>query len=218
MEVARLVQEYYKPKLSVIVQRFKFNSRHQENGESISVFLAELRNLSQDCEFGPTLDEMLRDRLVCGTSNEKIQKRLFSEPKLTLKRALELALAIEMAEKDVADLNYKAPNIEESVNKMHINKPPKVNTGNPRKYHRDPALEKSSQCPHCNGLHEYESSACYYENARCYSCGRKDHISCVCHNKGKAQNPQGPQGTHHLIEKTGNLMRGRIRNPMNFML
>ena len=82
--MAKLVQDHYKPKPSVIVERFKFNTRCQQQGETISVFLAELRRLSENCEFGATLDEMLRDRLVCGARDNKIQRRLMAEPKLTL--------------------------------------------------------------------------------------------------------------------------------------
>jgi len=37
---------------------------------------------------------MLRDRLVCGVEVATIQKRLLAEPKLTLKRATEIAMAI----------------------------------------------------------------------------------------------------------------------------
>ena len=83
-DMAKLVQEHFKPKPSVIVERFKFNTRGQQQGETISVFLAELRRLSENCEFGATLDEMLRDRLVCGASDDKIQRRLLAEPNLTL--------------------------------------------------------------------------------------------------------------------------------------
>ena len=83
-DMAKLVQEHFKPKPSVIVERFKFNTRGQQQGETISVFLAELRRLSENCEFGATLDEMLRDRLVCGASDDKIQIRLCAEPNLTL--------------------------------------------------------------------------------------------------------------------------------------
>ena len=61
-DLAKLVQDYYMPKPSAIVQRFKFNTRSQQSGESILVFLAELRRLSEHCEFAATLDEMLRDR------------------------------------------------------------------------------------------------------------------------------------------------------------
>ena len=57
-DLAKLVQDYYKPKLSLIVERSKFNTRCQQQGELISVFLAELRRLSENCKFGATLDEM----------------------------------------------------------------------------------------------------------------------------------------------------------------
>ena len=50
---------------------------------------------------------MLRDPIVCGARDNKIQRRLLAEPKLTLKRALDLAIAIETSEKDVLDLQKK---------------------------------------------------------------------------------------------------------------
>ena len=103
-ELAKLVQDHYMPKPSAIVQRFKFNTRSQQPGENIAMFLAELRHLTEHCEFGTTLDEMLRDRLVCGFRDIRIQRRLLAEPKLTLKRSLDLALAIEAAEKDVSEI------------------------------------------------------------------------------------------------------------------
>ena len=83
-DMAKLVEEHFKPKPSVIAERFKFNSRDQQQGETISVFLTELRRLSENCKFGATLDEMLRDRLVCGASDDKIQICLRAEPNLTL--------------------------------------------------------------------------------------------------------------------------------------
>ena len=50
------------------------------------------------------LDEMLRDRLVCGIADSRVQCRLLAEPDLTLKTALELAQAHEMAEKGTQQL------------------------------------------------------------------------------------------------------------------
>ena len=90
------------------------------------MFLAKLRRLSEHCEFGITLDEMLRDRLVCGVRDIRIQRRLLAEPKLTLKRALDLALAIEAADKDVSEIQ-KADGYggDASVNKVDV----KVNKG-----------------------------------------------------------------------------------------
>lgn len=119
-DLAKLVQVHYKPKPSVIVERFKFNTRRQQPGETISMFLAELRRLSENCEFGATLEEMLRDRIVCGASDNKIQRRLLAEPKLTLKRALDLAIAIETSEKDVLDLQKNNAQEGGLVKKMEM--------------------------------------------------------------------------------------------------
>ena len=47
---------------------------------------------------------MLRDRLVCGVRDIRIQRRLLAEPKLTLKRALDLSLAIEAEDKDASEI------------------------------------------------------------------------------------------------------------------
>ena len=96
-QLVKLVKEHYHPAPSVILQRFKFGSRKQKPGESIATFVSELRRLSEHCNYGQALDEMLRDRVVCGIANARLQQCLLAEPDLTLKKAVELAQAQEMA-------------------------------------------------------------------------------------------------------------------------
>ena len=50
---------------------------------------------------------MLRDRLVCGIANEAVQRRLLAEPKLTYEKAVELALSMETAARNVTELKPK---------------------------------------------------------------------------------------------------------------
>ena len=52
--------------------------------ESVQEFVARLRQLSRDCKFESFLDEMIRDRLVCGGNSDFIQRRLLAEAELTL--------------------------------------------------------------------------------------------------------------------------------------
>ena len=47
------------PPPSEIVQRYKFNSRIRQDGESVAVYVSELRALAQYCNFGETLESML---------------------------------------------------------------------------------------------------------------------------------------------------------------
>ena len=50
------------------------------------------------------LDEMLRDRLVCGINNSAVQKRLLVETDLTLVKAILVAQAAEIADTGVKEL------------------------------------------------------------------------------------------------------------------
>ena len=47
------------PPPSEIVQYYKFNSRVRQDGESVAVYMSELRALAQYCNFGETLEVML---------------------------------------------------------------------------------------------------------------------------------------------------------------
>ena len=95
---------HYNPTPSPIVQRFKFNSRMRQQSENVATFVTALKQLTEHCVFGAALDDMLRDRLVCGIGDGKIQRRLLAESELTFKKAFELAQAMETADRDARDL------------------------------------------------------------------------------------------------------------------
>ena len=87
-QLVSLMQEHQHPRSSVILQRFKFGSRKQKSGESTANFVSDPRRLSEHCNFGDTLEDMLRDRIICGITNGRLQRRLLIESDLTLKRTL----------------------------------------------------------------------------------------------------------------------------------
>ena len=106
--IVEAASKHFNPKPSSIVQRFRFNSRIQKEGESVAEFVAQLRQLSEHCQFGDTLNDMLRDRIVCGINDQRIQRRLLAESDLTLAKAMELSLAMESADKDADTLKAGA--------------------------------------------------------------------------------------------------------------
>ena len=93
-----LVTKHHDPRPSVIVQRYRFNTRNRRGGESIPTYVAEFRHLSEHCNFGTSLNEMLHDQIACGIEDTKIQRRLLAEPELTFDKAFELAQASESAQ------------------------------------------------------------------------------------------------------------------------
>ena len=100
-ELLQKLEQYYSPRPSEIVQRFGFHTCFRKPDEAIASFIARLHSLSEHCTFGDSLEDMICDRLVCGISEETIQKHLFAESKLTYKKAVELALGLETADKNV---------------------------------------------------------------------------------------------------------------------
>ena len=122
----KLVKDHLTPQPSSIVQRFKFNSRSQQDTETVAQFVAELKKLSEYCEFGDSLDNMLRDRLVCGLRDVKVQRRLLAEGKLTFAKAFELAQVAELTDKNVADL--QRPQTPEAVHAVKRSGSPPQNS------------------------------------------------------------------------------------------
>ena len=96
-ELVEVVMNHCNPTLSEIVERFKFHTRFRRPGESVAMYVSELRLLVRFCKFRSSLEDMLRDRIVCGINDDTIQKRLLAEAKLTYTKALELAQGLETA-------------------------------------------------------------------------------------------------------------------------
>ncbi len=107
-DIVKVLKDHCAPKPLVIAERFHFHRRNQQNGGSIAEYIAELQKLALHCGCGDYLDQVLRDRLVCGLLSESIQKRLLAEAELTLARALSLSQGgMEAATKNTQSLKVK---------------------------------------------------------------------------------------------------------------
>ena len=98
-QLCQVLETHLAPKPLIIAERFRFHKRNQKPGETISEYCVAIQKLSEHCEFGTTLNDTLRDRLVCGLANEHIQRKLLVEADLTHDRAKAVALAAETATK-----------------------------------------------------------------------------------------------------------------------
>ena len=72
-EIVKRVESHFHPKPSPLFKQYEFNGRKQRPGETIAEFTAALRKIAQDCEYGAVLGEMLRDRLVFGVADKRLQ-------------------------------------------------------------------------------------------------------------------------------------------------
>ena len=203
-ELVDLATRHYNPKPSPIVKRFEFNSRSQKEGESIAVFVAQLRKIAEHCDYGAVLSDMLRDRLVCGTSNKGIQRRLLLQAHLTFDRAMEIALAAEAAEKDLERLtgdkdHDKTPSEGPPTTQIPVytvgRQRNQRNNTQRRRSEGSPAAGKSG-CYRCGGSHKPTSCPC--KDYVCHYCKKKGHIAKVCLKRDKSN----PEQAHSVKDQS----------------
>ena len=180
-----VLQNYFSPAPSVTVQRYKFHSRNQNPGESVASYVAELKSIGEHCKFaaptsGTLLEEMLRDRLVCGIRDSRIQRRLLQENSLTFQTAFETAQAMELAARDINDIQsrpHNRPSSSSLQEPVHL----------VRKHTKPPT------CHRCGGQHL--APQCKFLDAICRACGKKGHIAKVCRSSGKSHGHTNQKAT-----------------------
>ena len=103
------------------------------------------------------LNDTLRDRLVCGLSNEAAQKRLLTERTLTLEKALDVSVTMEMASKEAQQLNATGRVHQLVSDKTYVQGP----------------------CFRC-GKSGHLSATCWAKELDCHKCGKKGHVERAC--------------------------------------
>lgn len=219
-ELIKFASDHYAPAPTVSVQRYLFNTRCRRSGETVAAYIAELRRISEHCNYGDTLSEMLRDRLVCGINDSTTQRRLLSEKDLTLDKAHEIAQSIETAEHNARDLDkprhvdvnavgreerYQAPRrsfrppTRPPPTRLPSTRLPPTATLN------RPSLPPSP-CPRCAGQHW--ARTCPFRTAVCHACGKQGHIQRRCPSRRGVQPHREaphkpPCDTHYVTTQVG---------------
>ena len=138
---------------------FRFHSKTCREGESVSAFVAELRKLSEHCNFGDELQKALRDRIIAGNNDEAIQRKLLSEAELTYEKAVEIAHGVETAGAHMRELKSSNKPIKtEPVNKMYVQR----DSGTKKVERQD----KSSPCYRC-GTEGHSPRDCRFRTTEC---------------------------------------------------
>ena len=197
-DLVKILQDHYDPNPSPIVQCFKFNSRVRGPDETVAKYVAALRALAEHCFYGDILDDMLRDRLVCGVQQDSIQQRLLAEKDLTYQKALELATAMEAAAQGSQDMK-RASGFSHATNQgIHWNS----SKDGRKKYSPADSIPRSKQqkgrsskltCYHCGG--EHQANVCKFIETECFHCKKRGHIAKVCRAK---QGSKHSKQTNHL--------------------
>lgn len=165
-EIINVVKSHLQPQPSEVTERFKFNLRSQNEGETVNQFVASLRRLSEHCNFGNFLDDAIRDRMVCGLSSRQIQERLLTEKLLTVAKAIEIASGMETAERNA--IRFHEPGTPKSEVLGLVKRNREQNYG-----------RQDCPCFRC-GKTNHTSNDCFFSESKCFRCGETGHIMPMC--------------------------------------
>ncbi|XP_063619124.1 uncharacterized protein LOC134791960 [Cydia splendana] len=89
--------KYFLPTKNLTMERHKFFMRNQLEGETTEQYTFELKRLAKTCEFGDLNDDLIKDRLICGLTEDALRERLLRECDLTLTKAMDISRIAEMS-------------------------------------------------------------------------------------------------------------------------
>jgi hypothetical protein len=64
--------DHFEPLKSEVFERFKFLRRHQLPGESFDSWIVCLRGMAKGCNYGTSVESVLRDQVVLGVADSQI--------------------------------------------------------------------------------------------------------------------------------------------------
>ncbi len=97
--IITVLEEYCIPKKNEIIDVFKFITCKQKDGEPFDTFLANLRCLVKNCDFGDQEAKLMKAQIALGISSRETQERLLRD-NATLEEIWYTILKFEMT------LNY----------------------------------------------------------------------------------------------------------------
>ena len=155
-------------------ERYKFNVRNQETGESIDTYVAELRRMVKPCNYGGLEEGLLRDRIVLGITDDAVRRRLLQTPKLTLTQAVTAVKAHEATARQMSSITSHNSSEVQTVRQRQKYGP----SHGVRQQTRAPPSQRA--CKFCGKRHEFRKEMCPAWGKQCQACGSKNHFAIKC--------------------------------------
>lgn len=180
---------YFIPRRNVIFERFKFNTRIQQPGESVDCFITALHSLAEHCNYGELKDELIRDRIVVGIQDMKVSERLQLQKDLTLNDAILTVRQAELQSSQNKILRSECKGYEVAAVKQNNKEQSKhwVKSkpidGKSVQDRYEKRGNQQNKCYYCGSVKCRDKSRCPARNSSCRSCSKKGHWSIACRNK-----------------------------------
>ncbi|KAM7293666.1 uncharacterized protein ISCGN_023264 [Ixodes scapularis] len=176
--VKQRFKEHFHPKVNHAYERYRFNQMKQKEGETFNEFLTAARLQAKKCKFGELTDELLRDRIIVGITNDDVRERLLSDPTVDLQKAVNLCKASEQASQQLKEIANKETKTVDAVTKKTKQLPRKKTVAETKEQAPANSGMARKACSFCGGFHRPKECPAYGKT--CNKCQKKGHFAAVC--------------------------------------
>lgn len=157
-----------------IAERALFYATTQNPSEASSDFFSRLKKQAEYCNFGVSLNDMLRDRLVLGCRSIEARKRLLQMEPLTLKTVQDTLLMFEAVESARANVLQTGSSIDNVRTTRQYKPKPTGSASKPF------ANSDGKPCARCGKSRCPGKRQCVAFGKKCSNCGKFNHFHSVC--------------------------------------
>lgn len=180
-DVLEAFDEYFQPKQNEVINSYNFNKRSQDQGETFDNFYTDLRKLMKNCMYGSMEDRILRDRIVIGVQDVKVQEKLLSIKNLTLDQAVDICRSVEMSRQHVKHISKQA-----GMEAFEVKAEQHPQQNSRAKYNQNnktmqPFTKTFYKCFKCNTVHGARNCPAFGKT--CNNCKKLGHFAVGCKAK-----------------------------------
>jgi hypothetical protein len=172
--------------VNVTYERYVFNKRTQENGESFDIFLGDLRRMARSCQFEGVCDSMIRDRIVVGVRDDATRHKLLQQRDLTLARAIDICKASEAAARQLRVMTSSSADEVNAAMSTRLKRFGKSSSIQTRGQTERRDTLGNRKCRFCCYYHEPNKEDCPAFGKECRRCNRRNHFEAACTDKSSA--------------------------------
>lgn len=178
-EANEVMKKHYEPESLKIFEVCKFQKMLQEESETIADFVSRLRQQATKCDYESYNDNAIRNQLVLGVKEKKIQQKLYETDSLTLEKAIQLAEVMETVLRGKEEI---IPREIDFIDKKH----PAKRIGNDEASSSNSGGEssKKTKCYRCGGS-SHLANVCRFKSLKCNFCQKNGHTYKVCFKRNQ---------------------------------
>ncbi|PAA64507.1 hypothetical protein BOX15_Mlig000968g3 [Macrostomum lignano] len=180
--------EHFKPKALLHYERHVFHSTVQKDAESITNFVARLKQQANKCQYGELREDLILSQFIFGLRSQNLRQKLLSKGTLELNDAIQEGLMTE----SIATATDKPETIANVQNAGTFSRPRSCSAqrsvsfkqpqGHLHNQSSGKPKGKTAKCHTC-GKSGHLRSACRFQEAKCHKCGKVGHLATVCRSK-----------------------------------